>query len=601
MLTNMCVRKALGLALLLLAAVTPGAAHAAIVSKSVSFTASDGVVLHALVGGEEDLRPRPLIVEFSPYNPACCGNSFGAQYNNVQVHARGTGESNGVWSAVGPRDQQDVSEFLTWACKQPWSNGHIGLYGFSASAIAVYNSLYLPLACVDAAALMAGTADLYRDLLYPGGIMNFVPGAVVGFGVGGLILAGAPARLQDGQSVLEPLQSGVGFLGTITSILAHQTEDDFWLGHAQRPGPNTFPVLADTSFYDPEARGPFESFRLLRDSNPGTHLLLYGAHDGFPAGIDAFAEYKRWFDHYLLGSDNGIDRDPPVRLLLGNGSRQALLAGQFTRVDGSDWPLPGTRWQRMYLDPAKAGSATRSLNDGSLSDASPAAKHTQSYPAIVSIPTATDPHTISVTGNALDPIPSLTQMDLGEPGALAYTSKPFSAAVDVAGPASLDVFVATTSPASDLHAVVADVWPDGRAFPIGQGRLRTSYPDIDRSRSLIDAGGEVVQPYGVYSAKQLATPGRTREYHVEFWPLGNHFAAGHRLRLYLVGTAATMLPTLPSINTVSLGGDTRSRLLIPLVARTRRSLAYVHLCTSVKPHRRRPGRRPSTTRSHCRR
>src|SRR5207247_675594 len=77
---------------------------------------------------------------------------------------------------------------------QPWSNGHIGLYGFSASAIAVYNSMHLPLACVDAAALMAGTNELYRDLLYPGGIPNVVPELVVGFGVGLPILARLPAR-----------------------------------------------------------------------------------------------------------------------------------------------------------------------------------------------------------------------------------------------------------------------------------------------------------------------------------------------------------------------------------------------------------------------
>src|SRR3546814_6102127 len=82
-----------------------------------------------------------------------------------------------------------------WACQQPWSNGHIGLYGFSASAIAVYNTMHLPLPCVDAAALMAGTNDLYRDLLYPGGGMNLLPGAVVGLGVGAPIILGGVLNL----------------------------------------------------------------------------------------------------------------------------------------------------------------------------------------------------------------------------------------------------------------------------------------------------------------------------------------------------------------------------------------------------------------------
>lgn len=546
-----------------LGCVLPGTATAARVQQKLTFTAGDGVKLHAVVGGEGDLRPRPLIVEFSPYAPGCCGNDFGPEYNYVQVHARGTGRSNGVWTAVGPRDQQDVSEFLAWACKQPWSSGHIGLYGFSASAIAIYNALHLPLACVDTAALMAGTSDLYRDLLYPGGIMNAVPGAAVAVAVGGLLLGAQPDRLQDGTNPVDSLASGTGFLGTVTEILAHNIEDEYWLGHTQRPGPNRFPVLVDTSFYDPEARGPFESFQLLRKTNPGTHFLSYGAHDGYPKGVTPFTEYQRWFDHYLRGVDNGVDRDPVVQLLLGNGSREQLLKGDYTRRDAADWPVPGTRWRTLFLDPARAdGGSSRSLNNGSLRDTAPAEAKKQTYPAALSWP-ASDPHTLAALGPAPSMIPSLTDLTLVEPGGLSYTTAPFPEAVDVVGPGSVDLFVSTTAPETDLHAVISDVWPDGTAHPIGQGRLRTSFPLIDRGRSRI-VNGEVVQPYSVFDRKTATAQLQQREYHVELWPLGNHVAAGHRLRLSLVGTAATMLPTTPGLNTVGLGGATPSRLLLPV-------------------------------------
>ena len=561
--------------LLMVCAFLPATAHAATVSQPVQFEASDGALLHADVAGEGDLHARPLIVEFTPYGPACCGTSFGPEYNSVQVHVRGTGLSTGTWTAVGPRDQQDVSEFLAWACHQPWSNGHIGLWGFSASAIAIYNSLHLPLPCVDSASLMAGTADLYRDLLNPGGIPNLGPGAVVATGVGAPLIANGLSALLGGRSPLPALQSGLGFMGTILQILAHTTEDQFWLDHTQRPGPNTFPILADTSFYDPEARGPFESFKLLRATNPGSHLLVFGAHDGFPATTPGpFPQYKRWFDHYLLGVDNGINHDPVVQLLVGNGSREALLSGNLTHVDASDWPVPGTRWQRLYLDPARSGTAL-SLNDGSLRGARPAARTAQAYPAVSSLATATDPHTTSTLagvgaaplsfGTLFSLVPSLTQMNLAEPISLSYTTAPFRAPVNVVGPGSLDVFVATALPESDLHAVIADVWPDGRAFAVGVVRLRTSFPDIDLSRSVIDSHGEVVQPYGVYSAKRPAVPLQTREYHVEFWPIGNRFQTGHRLRVYLVGTSAYMLPALPGLNVVSIGGATPSRLLLPVL------------------------------------
>jgi predicted acyl esterase len=543
----------------------PASAGAAQVTQTLKFTASDGEVLHAYIGGEGSIRQRPTIVEFTPYAESCCPDWQGPDYNFVKVHARGTGLSTGSWGAVGPRDQQDVSEFLAWACRQPWSNGKLGLYGFSASAIAVYNSMHLPLDCVGAAALMAGTSDLYRDLLYPGGIQNTGPAAVVGAEVGGLLLGQGPGRLAEGKPV-EGLQSGAGLLAVSLEIATRQTQDDFWRDRTQRPGPNTFPVLANSSFYDVEARGPFESFKQLRATNPGSKLRMLGAHDGFPAGTSPFGEYRRWFDRHLLGADNGIDREPPVRLLVGKGSRERLLAGDYVRRDGEDWPLPGTTWKPYFLDPAKTAGA-RSLNDGSLSETAPAKATVQNYPAVSSSGPSSDPNTTAATGPGASSIPSFTDMTLASPASLSYTTAPFARTVDVVGPAALTVHLASTAPEADVHAVIADVRPDGKAFPVGVGRLRTSFPAIDRDRSLI-VDGEVVQPYGVYSAKSMAAPAQQREYHVEFWPVGNRFEAGHRLRLYLVGTSSYMLPGAPGVNMVSVGGATPSRLLIPLAPAT---------------------------------
>lgn len=542
------------------------------ITRTLKFDASDGAQLHAIVRGvpdaEGELCPRPAIIEFSPYG----GNGipdFGAAYNHVFVHARGTGNSTGVWSAVGPRDQQDVAEFLDWACLQPWSNGHNGLYGFSASAIAVYNSMHLPLACVDAAALMAGTNDLYRDLLYPGGIPNIVPELVVGVGVGLPLLLSNPERFQEGQPFTDPLQAGVGLQLLAAETFSHATEDEFWLERTQRPGPNSFPVLANTGFYDVESRGPFESYKMLRDLGVPVHLRVFGAHDGFPAGTPGpFPEYRRWFDRFLLGSDNGIDREPRVQFLVGHGGFEAQLLGAVTRMEATDWPVPGTRWQSLYLDGTRGGGAW-SINDGRLSTIPVAAQPAQAYPALGSITLATDPHTSATVTNGGAPafaaFPFLTwQLLLAEPLSLTYTTPAFTQDVDVVGPAGLTVFLATALPEADLYAVVADVWPDGFAHAVGIGRVRISFPNIVAERSVTDANGEVVHPYPDHSAKTPAAPGEVREYHVEFWPIGNRFEAGHRLRLYFVGAPFSML-VAPSLNLVSVGGETPSRLLMPVL------------------------------------
>lgn len=553
------------------------------VTQRMDFVASDGVTLRFFVSSAGALRPRPLIVEFSPYAPASFEQqfaappgfprNFGAAYNHVVVHARGTGQSGGAWGPVGPRDQQDVAEFLGWACTQPWSNGAIGLYGFSASAIIVYNSLHLPLPCVKAASQMSGTNDLYRDLLYPGGILNLAPAAVVAFGVGIPMLASFPAGFFEGRSLADMLATGLGQLGMYVNILLRPTEDEFWQQRAMRPlpgpnpGPNNFPVLAGGSFYDPEPRGAFESVRQLRAAGVPARLITYGAHDGFPEGtLGPFPEFQRWFDHYLLGVDNGADRAAAVQLLLGHGGYAALQRGDYSILEGDDWPLPGTRWQALFLDPERSGSAL-SLNDGSLSFEVPADSATQLYLDLASLPTATDPTTwtIAAAGAAtlFDALPLLTQLDSQELLSLTYTTRPLNAAVDVAGPASLDVFLATALPVSDLYAVLADVGSDGHSTAVGVGRLRSAYPGIDLARSVIDANGEIVQPYGDYSAVDAAQPLEMREYHIEFWPIGNRFQKGHRLRLYLLGVPLYTV-SVPGVNFVSIGGATPSRLLLPV-------------------------------------
>jgi predicted acyl esterase len=539
------------------------------VTETLSFETSDGATLHATIRGTDDLRPRPLLIEFSPYGAGSDIPDFGPAYNHIFVNARGTGQSSGVWTAVGPHDQQDVSEFVAWACQQPWSNGHIGLYGFSASAIAVYNSLHLPLACVDAAALMAGTNDLYRDLLYPGGGMNLLPGAVVGLGVGSpIILGGILNLVQQRELPLAQVFAGAGFLGTITNVLAHTTEDQFWLDRTQRAGPNHFPVLADTSFYDVESRGPFESYKMLRDLGVPVHLKTLGAHDGFPDNTDGpQPAYRRWFDHYLLGIDNGVESEAKVELLVGHGGYDALKAGDFTRIETSDWPVPGTRWQTFYLDPARGGGA-HSINDGQLNPQPPAQQAQQGYPALTSL-LASDPNTTSTVsaagvGTLFQFLPFLNEMGLVETLSLTYTTPALNADVDVVGPASLVVHLSSVLPEADIVAVIADVWPDGSAHAVGIGRLRSSFPNLVAERSVVDDRGEIVQPYADHSGKSFALPAQMREYHVEFWPVGNRFQTGHRLRLYLTGAATYSIPA-PNLNLVSVGGDTPSRLLLPVL------------------------------------
>jgi hypothetical protein len=529
----------------------------AVTSVDQRFTTSDGVELQTTLTSTGPVQARPTVVEFSPYGDGSASLEVGPDYNYLLVQVRGTGDSDGSFDALGPRSQQDVVEVLRWACTQPFSDGDLAVAGFSASAILLYNSWHHQLPCVRAAVLRSGTHELYRDLLVPGGILNLLPGAGV------LALIGAPALFQGVDRLQRDPASSLDVVGGLFSTgvdagLAHPSLDAWWLDRGWRGDANDIPALVIDGFFDVESRGAFQGYQALRDD--GAHLLLAGGHDGAPAGTDGgAAEEAAWLDHFVRGVDNGVEQHPRVQLLMSVGDREDYLAGDVATYDASDWPVPGTRWTPLYLG---AG--------GALSPAPQARTTSASYLTVPTLPTMTDvPNTGLIGAMGLDALtgalPLLTESDLAGLTGLSYRTAPLRQDVTLAGPLSLELPLSTTTPDSGIWAVLTDVAPDGTSHPLTVGRLSTSYPALVPGRSLVDADGNVVQPYGDYEHKDPAGLLQTRRYQLELWPVGNRFEAGHRIGIQLVGTSAASMPALPALHTVRQGGAAGARLLVPVL------------------------------------
>ena len=555
-------RCAVPVALLALALPFPAGAAAAEESRTERVAMSDGVELAATVTGQAPLAPRPTLVEFSPYGRGSATLDAGPHYNHLLVQIRGTGDSDGRFDALGPRTQRDVAETLRWACRQPWSDGRLAINGFSASAITIYNSLYRRLPCVRAMVLRSGTIDLYRDLIWPGGVSNLVPAAAV------MVMIGAPALIQGPDRLIRDPASGVDVIAGLAEAglagLLTPTLGDWWRERRFRGDANRVPVLVLGGFFDVESRGAFEGYRKLKRA--GAHLVVAGAHDGYAGGTDGgVGEARAWLDRYVRGVRNGVGRHPRVQLWLADGRREDMAKGKVVPYEADDWPVPGTRWVALALDAVRSGSA-HSLNDGSLTLGEARAGGRHLYLNLPSLPIATDQPNVSTIGiSALtEVVPLLSRMALTEPLSLTYTTPPLREDVLVAGPASLELRLASTAPETAIWAVISDVAPNGDAHPVGLGRLSTAYPRINRKRSLV-RDGEVVQPYGVYARKAPARVGEERLYRVEIWPVGNRFAAGHRLRLQITGASALSMPSLPALNTVRVGPGSGSRLLVPVL------------------------------------
>lgn len=223
----------------------------------------------------------------------------------------------------------------------------------------------------------------------------------------------------------------------------------------------------------------------------------------------------------------------------------------------------------LWLSAARSGSG-HSINDGSLAGTPPAATTRQSYAAIPTVPSMSDQPNTGIVGpdginQAAGAFPLLTETTLAEPQALTYTTAPLTSDLLSAGPAALDLRLSSTAPETAIWAVISDVWPDGSSHPVATGRLLSAYPKIDSARSLTGPQGDVVEPYGDYSAKSDAASGVERSYQIEFWPIGNRFKRGDRIRLVVLGASAASMPSVPALDTVRLGGPNASRLLLPVL------------------------------------
>lgn len=170
-------------------------------------------------------------------------------------------------------------------------------------------------------------------------------------GLGVLGLIGAPALEEGATRLQRNPASGVGVAAGLVAAgvdggLKHSTLDSWWRERGFRGDANHMPILMLDSFFDVESRGAFQAYQALRGD--GAHLFVVGAHDGAPAGTDdGNGQIKAWFDHYLDGVGNGVQKQPRVQMMIAAGSRESYEDGRFIRDSATDWPVPGTTWKSL--------------------------------------------------------------------------------------------------------------------------------------------------------------------------------------------------------------------------------------------------------------
>ncbi|MCX5424799.1 CocE/NonD family hydrolase [Streptomyces sp. NBC_00078] len=452
-------------------------AQAASAVRFVDITGDGGITLKANVitpEGADGTRRYPLLVLPTSWGfpqveyLAQAQKLANSGYIVVSYNVRGFWQSGGEIEVAGPPDTADASKVIDWALDHtPADARHIGMagvsYGAGISLIAAAHDKR-----IKAVASLSGWADLIGSI-YSGRTQHV-----------------QAAALLDGVSLVTGRQSPEArqvFNDFYASNLAKEQDLINWgkkrsaatyvdqlnkngaaVMMANAWGDTVFPPNQYADFYE-KLTGPKRlEFR------PGDHATaeLTGLF-GLPN--DVWTDTERWFDHYLKGEDNGIDREEPVRL-------KSRSTGGYEGYP--DWKSVAATERKIAL----AGTTTIHTNvdsgaDGGIVFLSSILDQVAQVPPVASIPL------------------------LPRRWAAVWQSEKYPTAQQIRGTAELHTTVTPTKESGTLVAYLYDVGP------LGLGKLVSNAP---------------------YTFHGL-TPGKPFSLGLELFSTAYDVPAGHRLAL----------------------------------------------------------------------
>jgi putative CocE/NonD family hydrolase len=493
----------------------------------VYMTTRDGVKLASYVARPVGPGPFGVVMQRTPYtrilHPA--GRFWASRgYIFVAQHVRGRDVSDGKDFGDYDTDVRDGYDAVEWAARLPGSNGRVGLIGHSDEGrLAWYAAVSAP-PHLAALAPSAATGDPWRIVPYED--MVFSP---INVAWACLMRARTLQDVNDldiGSALTHlplsdlPQKLGCGQVPLWDRWIAHPTLDAYWRAHAVSTNIAKVkaPVLQISGWYD-DSRGPIDYTNALNkvSGHPFVRLVMGpGAHKGVDyvtgefgpqSRVDTRRLQLRWFDHYVLGRDNGVDREPPVDI---------FVFGDNAWRKEAAWPLARAVPTKWYL--ASGGRANTSAGDGVLDTVPPTAggadTTSRSAPADTFTYDPANPTPYLIDSRELETSlnEDFTALNASRRDGLVFTSKPLTKPVEVTGQMSATLWAATDAKDTDWNVMLLDVFPDGHAERVQDGVARARFRrGFDR--------------------EVLLTAGSVERYDIDLWFTSRVFEAGHRLRV----------------------------------------------------------------------
>jgi len=504
----------------------------------------DGVQLAADIywpAGADKKHRFPVLLEYLPYrkDESRAGNyslySYFLEngYIVARVDMRGTGRSEGItipyeYSDIELDDGEDV---IDWLSRQEWSSGSVGMFGISWGG---FNSIQMAMRnppALKAFVSMMSTEYLYQeDVHYMDGIMH-----------------------TDSWMMSNDLYNALPGAPEFTL-------DEEWINNRFNVEPSVYTYMRqqrDGPFWDrASARGQYEKIKV-----PGYHIG--GWYDGYRNSLPRMLEnvdapvkaligpwdhdtphnawHKpriewrheavRWFDQWLKDEDTGILDEPDFAIYIRDyyapDPEIREMPGHWRWEDS--WPIERIDHQDWYVD-ADHGLSVKPAQD---------AIHSMTYKPSLGLegggPTM---WWGSIT-------PDQQPMD---DRSLTYDSEPLDSPLEILGRPIATLTVSADAPRANWVVRISDVAPDGQVTQVAGAAINGTHRNSARDPEDIVPGEAFVLDIKL---------------HFTSWV----FPKGHRIRVAISNAQWPMLwPTAtPMTSTLTMGGDSGSRVLMPVV------------------------------------
>lgn len=556
------------------AAVASAQPYADVARTSIYVPTRDGTKLAVNIyrpaqGAAAVDRPLPVIFAFTPYrarfkddqgkisetalnDQMALRSLIRAGYVVAVADIRGKGASFGTRRGFQDRTEaNDGHDLIQWLAQQPFSDGKVGMIGCSyLGGTTLHTASTAPPALK---AIFVGATDIDKyAFVRNGGItaqFNTRPDEAPSVDLASIPVDGdvdgralKAAVAQHGfNTPMAPLWYGMPYRDSVSRL----TGNAFW----EEAGP--YPYLGAirksgmaTYFWGNWLDEPTSQVILEAANLNGKFLAGPGSHCVAPAGFDFTGEVTRYFDHYLKGIDNGIDRAPRATYWVEG------LDGKGGYVRSQQLPGAASTRRSWYLAGGNSGTA-KSVNDGMLSVRAESAGNDK------------------FTVNYDLPPPeyfAFWPMPMDEKG-LSYTSAAIEKPLKLIGYPVIHLQMAADRPDADVFAYLEQVAPTGKTEVIAFGRLKISHRKM--AKAPYDVMG--LPWHSGLSGDVAPLPvGSKAMLDFALTPVSRIVPTGGRLRVTVTGAdprqrnLQDIKQTPPPVLTVFRGGAAGSRIDLPV-------------------------------------